>query len=176
MWHKSAIFETSWSPYCQIWIIFTHLKLWIASARHNLAVKGLKVIKSFLQYITIFMISIFPYGEQYQPILVIIDICTDWNIVYYNTQNVAITNISSSHQRNCTVNKLTLQNEWPVLFVCRQHKWNPPETDSNIDLLCWRPSKLWLLLKACKPWKTRRWYKVDLPLPQCSMPSWLRPD
>ena len=33
--HQSAIFENSWPPFCQIWIIFTHLKLWIASARHN---------------------------------------------------------------------------------------------------------------------------------------------
>ena len=32
MWHQSAIFENSWPPFCQIWIIFTHLKLWIASA------------------------------------------------------------------------------------------------------------------------------------------------
>ena len=30
-----AIFENSWPPFCPIWIIFTHLKLWIASARHN---------------------------------------------------------------------------------------------------------------------------------------------
>ena len=36
MWHQSAIFENRWPPCCQIWIIFTHLKLWIASARHNL--------------------------------------------------------------------------------------------------------------------------------------------
>ena len=35
MWHQSARFEKSWPPFCQIWIIFTHLKLWIASARHN---------------------------------------------------------------------------------------------------------------------------------------------
>ena len=35
MWHQSAIFENSWPPFCQIWIIFTQLKLWIASARHN---------------------------------------------------------------------------------------------------------------------------------------------
>ena len=35
MWHQSAIFENSCSPFCQIWIIFTHLKLWVASARHN---------------------------------------------------------------------------------------------------------------------------------------------
>ena len=35
MCHQSAIFENSWPPFCQIWIIFTHLKLWIASARHN---------------------------------------------------------------------------------------------------------------------------------------------
>ena len=34
-WHQPAIFEKSWPPFCQIWIIFTHLKLWIASARHN---------------------------------------------------------------------------------------------------------------------------------------------
>ena len=25
-------FENSWPPFCQIWIIFTHLKLWIASS------------------------------------------------------------------------------------------------------------------------------------------------
>ena len=25
MWHQSAIFENSWTPFCQIWIIFTHL-------------------------------------------------------------------------------------------------------------------------------------------------------
>ena len=51
MWHQPARFEKRWPPFCQIWIIFTHLKLWIASARHNfkwvkiqidnLAVKGL---------------------------------------------------------------------------------------------------------------------------------------
>ena len=35
MWHQSAIFENRWTPFCQIWIIFTHLKLLIASARHN---------------------------------------------------------------------------------------------------------------------------------------------
>ena len=35
MWHQSAIFENSWPLFCQIRIIFTHLKLWIASARHN---------------------------------------------------------------------------------------------------------------------------------------------
>ena len=34
-WHQPARFEKSWPPFCQIWIIFTHLKLWIASARHN---------------------------------------------------------------------------------------------------------------------------------------------
>ena len=34
MWHQSARFKNSWPPFCQIWIIFTHLKLWIASARH----------------------------------------------------------------------------------------------------------------------------------------------
>ena len=33
--HQLAIFENGWPPFCQIWIIFTHLKLWIASARHN---------------------------------------------------------------------------------------------------------------------------------------------
>ena len=35
MWHQSARFENSWHPFCQIWIIFTHLKLWITSPRHN---------------------------------------------------------------------------------------------------------------------------------------------
>ena len=46
MWHQSAIFENSWPPFCQIWIIFTHLKLWIASARHNF--KWVKIqIESF---------------------------------------------------------------------------------------------------------------------------------
>ena len=35
MWHQSARYKNSWPPFCQIWIIFTHLKLWIASARHN---------------------------------------------------------------------------------------------------------------------------------------------
>ena len=48
------------TPICQIWIIFTHLKLWIASARHNfkwvkipieLAVKGL--IDFFLLVLTL---------------------------------------------------------------------------------------------------------------------------
>ena len=34
-WHKPTIFKNSWSFIRQIWIIFTHLKLWIASARHN---------------------------------------------------------------------------------------------------------------------------------------------
>ena len=46
MWDQSAIFENSWPPFCQIWIIFTHLKLWIASARHNF--KWVKIqIESF---------------------------------------------------------------------------------------------------------------------------------
>ena len=36
MWHQPARFEKSWPLFFQIWIIFTHLKLWIASARHNL--------------------------------------------------------------------------------------------------------------------------------------------
>ena len=35
MWHQPARCEKSRPPFCQIWIIFTHLKLWIASARHN---------------------------------------------------------------------------------------------------------------------------------------------
>ena len=35
MWHQLARFEKSLPPFRQIWIIFTHLKLWIASARHN---------------------------------------------------------------------------------------------------------------------------------------------
>ena len=33
MWHQLAIFDNSLPLYCQIWIIFTHLKLCIASAR-----------------------------------------------------------------------------------------------------------------------------------------------
>ena len=50
MWHQLARFEKSWPPFCQIWIIFTHFKLWITSTKHNfkwkfklnnLAVKGL---------------------------------------------------------------------------------------------------------------------------------------
>ena len=36
MWQQSAIYENSWPPFCLIRIIFTHFKLWIASARHNL--------------------------------------------------------------------------------------------------------------------------------------------
>ena len=32
---KSARFRKSRPPFCQILIIFTHMKLWIASARHN---------------------------------------------------------------------------------------------------------------------------------------------
>ena len=35
MWHQSARFENSLPPFCIIWIIFTPLKLWIASARHS---------------------------------------------------------------------------------------------------------------------------------------------
>ena len=34
-WHWSARFEILWPPFCQIWMIFTHLKLWMASARNN---------------------------------------------------------------------------------------------------------------------------------------------
>ena len=47
-------FENSWPPFWQIWIIFAHLMLWIASARHNvkwvkmsiknLSAKGLMLI------------------------------------------------------------------------------------------------------------------------------------
>ena len=36
-------FENSWPSFCQIWIIFTHLKLCIASARHNF--KWVKIIQ-----------------------------------------------------------------------------------------------------------------------------------
>ena len=35
MWRQAATFENRWPPFCQIWIIFTPLMLWIASARHN---------------------------------------------------------------------------------------------------------------------------------------------
>ena len=42
LWHESAIFENSWPLFCQIWIIFTHLKLWIASARHKF--KWMKIL------------------------------------------------------------------------------------------------------------------------------------
>ena len=35
MWHQPARFEKNWPPFCQIWVIFTHSKLWIASASHN---------------------------------------------------------------------------------------------------------------------------------------------
>ena len=58
MWHQSARFEKSWPLFCQIWIIFTLLKLWIVSARHNfkwlkfklnnLAVKGLKIVETYV--------------------------------------------------------------------------------------------------------------------------------
>ena len=34
MWNESARFEKGWPPFCEIWIIFTHLELWIVSARH----------------------------------------------------------------------------------------------------------------------------------------------
>ena len=34
-WHQSTRLQNRWLPFWQIWIIFTHLKLWIASARHN---------------------------------------------------------------------------------------------------------------------------------------------
>ena len=33
--NKSAGIEKSWPSFWQIWIFFTHLKLWIASERHN---------------------------------------------------------------------------------------------------------------------------------------------
>ena len=35
MWHQLARFLNRWPPFCYITIIFNHLKLWIASARHN---------------------------------------------------------------------------------------------------------------------------------------------
>ena len=35
MWHQPARFEKGSPLFFQIWIIFTHLKLWIASARNN---------------------------------------------------------------------------------------------------------------------------------------------
>ena len=31
LWHQSSRFENSWPLFCHIWIIFPHLKLWIAS-------------------------------------------------------------------------------------------------------------------------------------------------
>ena len=34
-YNQSTKFKNRWPPCCQIWIIFTHLILWIASAGHN---------------------------------------------------------------------------------------------------------------------------------------------
>ena len=34
-WHQSGRFANNYPPFCQFWLIFTHLKLWIASARQN---------------------------------------------------------------------------------------------------------------------------------------------
>ena len=34
-WHQTAIFQNRCLLFYQIWIIFTHLKLWITSARHK---------------------------------------------------------------------------------------------------------------------------------------------
>ena len=34
-WHQSARFQNRWLPFSPIWIMFTHLMLWIASARRN---------------------------------------------------------------------------------------------------------------------------------------------
>ena len=46
-WPQSTLFQNRWPPFWQIWIIFTHLKLWIASARHNFKwVKKLAVLKT----------------------------------------------------------------------------------------------------------------------------------
>ena len=42
MWHQSPRFEKIWPSFCQILIISTHLKLWIASARHNF--KWVKIV------------------------------------------------------------------------------------------------------------------------------------
>ena len=54
MWHQPARFEKRWPSFCQIWIIFTHLRSWIASARHNLKwvkiqIKGWKHRHMFAQ-------------------------------------------------------------------------------------------------------------------------------
>ena len=37
MWHFDIKQQDlkSWTPFSQIWIIFTHLKLWLADAIHN---------------------------------------------------------------------------------------------------------------------------------------------
>ena len=44
--HELVIFERSWPSFCEIWINFTHLKIWIAAARHNF--KWVKIsIESF---------------------------------------------------------------------------------------------------------------------------------
>ena len=46
MWHRSTKFRNICPPISQIWIVFTHLKLWIASAIHNF--KWVKIsIKQF---------------------------------------------------------------------------------------------------------------------------------
>ena len=78
MWHQSARFEKSWPPFFQIWIIFTHLKLWVASARHNfkwvkiklnnLAVKGLSVSYLPLQQQKT---RILPYYRSEGPAIVV---------------------------------------------------------------------------------------------------------
>ena len=51
MWYQPAWSEKSWPPFCQIWIIFTHLKLWIDTTSsgwkfklNDLAIKGLGVV------------------------------------------------------------------------------------------------------------------------------------
>ena len=48
MWHHSARFWNCWHPCCQIWVIFTHLKLWIASARHNFKWVTISIAKNNL--------------------------------------------------------------------------------------------------------------------------------
>ena len=86
MWHQPARFENSWPPFCQIWIIFTYLKLWIASASHNFKwVKiqiewfgGWKVKSSTGIYNSI------PVAQGYWPnVGIILDRCHRWrrNIV-----------------------------------------------------------------------------------------------
>ena len=73
-WHESAIFQNRWLPFCQIWMIFTHLNVGITSARHNF--KCVKIPSDSQQYV------FFYYSDRYEYYYRVLIINQNTSIVY----------------------------------------------------------------------------------------------